>query len=110
MFSIEVRSPRLIVLILDGCRYFTSDEPLVDGTKVKHGLDFVVQKRKTVPDTVIAHACAPNALASDSGKETTEKHTSGGTLLFVYLNASCWQLMPHLCMLLFLQVCIEDLL
>ena len=59
----------MIVLMLDGCRLFKFDEALADGSKRKHGLKFLdKQTLKTIPDTVIAHACAPNEVATDSGK------------------------------------------
>ena len=81
MSSIAQRCPRLIVLILDGCREFTFDEPLADAKELKHGLDIPAdQKLKAVPDTVIAHSCAPNTWASDSGKYTTETDTGGGSV------------------------------
>ena len=68
--SIAQYSPRMTVLILDGCREFVSnDEPL---TNHEHGLKMPKRRKLKEPrDTLVAHACAPSAEAADTGEDTT---------------------------------------
>ena len=74
MRSIAQYSPRMIVLILDGCRLFQFDEPLADGSTQKHVLIVPMgQTIKETGDALVAHACASNAGASDSGDHAIDK-------------------------------------
>ena len=70
--SIAQRSPKMIVLMLDACTEFLFDEPAVEGSGYSHGLDMKSgNKMKEARDYVFARACAPNAYATDTGKDVT---------------------------------------
>ena len=61
----------MTVLILDGCREFVSNAPL---TKHEHGLKMRNPGKLMKPrDTLVAHACAPSAVAADTGEDTPLK-------------------------------------
>ena len=83
MYSIAQYSPRLIVLILDGCRLFVSSKPLAEQKlNIPAG-----QKIKAVGDNLVAHACAANDEATDSGRDATDKD-SIPRYVFVRCNPS----------------------
>ena len=66
--SIAQRSPKMTVLMLDGCTLFAFDERAVEGNN--HGLDTEYgDKLKEARGYLFARACTPNAAAADTGKE-----------------------------------------
>ena len=71
--SIAQRSPKMTVLMLDGCTEFASDERAVEGSGKNHGLNTEYgnsKKLKEARDYLFARACSPNAEAADTGKES----------------------------------------
>ena len=66
--SIAQRSPKLTVLMLDGCTLFMFDESRAEASGNAHGLNIPSdEKMKEVHEYLFARACAPNAEAADTG-------------------------------------------
>ena len=66
--SIAQRSPKMTVLMLDGCTVFVFDESHVEGSGNAHGLNIQSDnKMKEAREYLFARACAPNAEAADTG-------------------------------------------
>ena len=82
--SIAQRSPKMIVLMLDACTLFVSDKQPVEGSGNAHGLDVESgNKLKTAQDFLFARACAQNAEAVDTGKDTTATTNAYCSCIFV---------------------------
>ena len=82
--SIAQHSPKMIVLMLDACTLFVSDKRPVEGSSNAHGLDVGSgNKLKTAQDFIFARACAQNAEAADTGKDTTASSNVYCSCIFV---------------------------
>ena len=91
--SIAQRSPKMTVLMLDACTQFMFDKRPVEGSSNAHGLDIQSgNKLKNAQDYLFARACAPNAEAADTGKDTTTTHFS---VCAMHCNAYAHALFLH---------------
>ena len=72
--SIVQYSPRMTVLILDGCSEFHIHEPSARGRTKMHGLNLPrgEMEMKYKRDTLFSFACAPGHGATDTGYNASE--------------------------------------